>query len=150
MAKKNAGAIVQDFDRSNLVPGKFVAAVDLFEGDLVGITATTGLIGYADADVGSLLENAIGVITQDVLAGGVCSIVDRCTVKGLSGFAPGARLFLSATPGTYTETAPATAGHSQQCVGYVVSASVVHVRIQPVLVMGQSSGNSTVAFATTA
>lgn len=151
MAKANTGAVVCDFGRSDLVPGNFVAAAAMYEGDLVGITATTGLVDLASADAGSLLENAIGVLTQDVAVGAVCSIVDRCTIKGVASMTVGARVWLSEDPpGSFTATRPTTDGSSTQFVGYAINATTVRIRVMPVLLMHQTSAASTVAFATTA
>jgi hypothetical protein len=151
MAKANTGAVVCDFGRSDIVPGRFIAAAGMYEGDLVGITATTGLVNLASADAGSLLENAVGVLTQDVLTGAICSIVDRCTIKGVSSMTVGARVWLSEDPpGSFTATRPTTAGSSAQCVGYAIDATTVRIRVMPVLLMQQDTNPSTVAFATTA
>lgn len=104
-------------------------------GDAVYIAAD-GDWELADANVSAAIAAARGVLVEvpfKTPGGVVCADQDPITVVthgpvgGFSGLTPGELLYLSATAGQLTHTAPTGAGNWQQCMGYALSATVAYI-----------------------
>jgi hypothetical protein len=142
MPAANTGARLVGYERTSAIEG-LIAAVAMFAGDLVSIVASSGLVNLADKASGTAEQSwAIGVLTQDVAAGGVCSIATQGTIMGLSSKTVGKRQLLG-TSGALTETVPTTAGDTYQCVGFAINATTVRFNITPP-VFENASGTTTV------
>ena len=108
-------------------------------GDVVCISGTDGKIYKADAD-DSAKRPAIGVVGKGGLALSIVEVVTNGIIGGQTSATPGARLYLSATAGAITATAPTNA----QPLGFVMpgvigSTGSTTYNIQPQIV-GSNGG----------
>ncbi|MEO0132746.1 MAG: hypothetical protein ABIK73_07455 [candidate division WOR-3 bacterium] len=99
-----------------------VAGESLSAGNLVYI-GSDGKAYKADASGANQSKIAIGFVTSSFAANDDATVYTEGVISGLSGLTPGGRYFLTATPGTFSSTAPTTAGHAWQPVGYAINAT---------------------------
>jgi hypothetical protein len=100
-----------------------LASENLSAGNVVEIynNAGTANVRKADASNGRLAK---GFVLSSVTSGQNATVYLEGTVTGLTGLTAGAKLFLSATTaGAVTSTAPTTASHYVQQVGFAISTS---------------------------
>jgi len=107
-----------------------LAAETLAVGDLVNLSAA-GTWELADADGAAGLRIATGVCTMAAVVTGITEVCSRAIIGGGTGLTVGAPLYLSATAGAPTETAPTGAFHTIQCVGYNLNATTQVFNIAP-------------------
>jgi len=103
----------QKFERFSATAGETLSI-----GDVVCIKNADGLAWKADAD-SSTLRPAVGVIGKGGAANATVEIVPSGILTGQTELSEGYRLFLSATAGAMTTTAPTNA----QIVGFVLPAA---------------------------
>ncbi len=121
---------VVNYEKTSAIDG-LIAAADMNAGDLVGLRSDTGKVDLASvSNALASLKVCIGVLTQDVLAGNVCSIATIGTITGLkaadmSGIYAGAKLYLGATAGKYGVAAPTTDTHALQAIGFALDGTSV-------------------------
>lgn len=100
-----------------------VAGENLSAGNLVEVynNAGTSTVRKADASNGRLAK---GFVLAAVTSGQQATVYFEGTITGLTGLVPGDKVFLSAsTAGAATATAPTTAGHYVQQVGFAITSS---------------------------
>lgn len=102
-----------------------VASETLSAGDIVNVWNDGGTPKIRKADATAEGKEAHGFVLAGVssAASGTVYFDDRIT--GLTSKTPGARQYLSTTPGAMTETPPSTAGNVVQCLGIAYSATAV-------------------------
>lgn len=96
---------------------------NLVASDIVNIHDSTGAkVRKADAS-GGVAKMGVGFILTSVTSPAAALVYKEGTITGLSGLTIGARYYLSTTAGLITTTAPTTAGHIVQYIGYAISAT---------------------------
>lgn len=110
-------------DTKDIVTSEALAA-----GDFVNIHN----VGGARARKADAATNkpAVGFVLAAFGSGATATVYFEGTNNQVSGKTPGAAQFLSATPGTSTETAPSTATHIVQNLGVAVSATEINFEPQ--------------------
>lgn len=105
-----------------------VASEALAAGDLVNIHSSTGAkVRKADATTAG--KEAHGFVLASVASAGNATVYpEENVISGLTGLTPGTRMFLSATAGLNTATAPATTGQVVQDIGVALSATEILFR----------------------
>lgn len=104
------------------------ASENLAAGDFVNVHNSGGArVRKADAATN---KPAKGFVLAAVTSGNMAAVYFEGTNNQVSGKTPGAVQFLSATPGTSTETAPTTATHLVQDLGVAVSATEINFEPQ--------------------
>lgn len=99
------------------------ASEALAAGDFVNIHNSGGArVRKADAATG---KRADGFVLAAVASGANATVYLEGTNTQVSGKTPGALQFISATPGTTTETAPTTSTHIVQVLGVALSATEI-------------------------
>jgi hypothetical protein len=104
------------------------ASENLSAGDLVNIHDVTGArIRKADATTAG--KEAHGFVLAAVTSGTNGTVYpEENVLSGLAGLIPGARQFLSTTPGARTSVAPSAAGNVAQIIGVALSATEIMFR----------------------
>lgn len=108
-----------------------LAAENLSAGNVVEVfnNAGTPNVRKADASNGRLAK---GFVLGSVTSGQNATVYFEGTVTGLTGLTPGDKLFLSASSaGAVTATAPTTANHYVQPVGYAITTTTFSFSVQP-------------------
>lgn len=119
-------------DTSVLPPGigtdtaSVVASEALAAGDFVNIWDNAGTANVRKADATTAGKEAIGFVLEAVLSTASATVYFEGRNTQLTGLTPGARQYLSTTPGGRTETAPATAGNVVQHLGAAYSATALN------------------------
>lgn len=108
-------------DTVTAAAGEALAANDLV------YFAAAGTVFKADAT--SPAKAAKGYVLASVLLAGTATVYFDESLPG-SGLTPGTVMFLSATAGLNTATAPTTSGYIAQEIGIATSATNIHVNIQ--------------------
>src|SRR5512145_3314275 len=108
-----------------MLPGADVdiieASENLAAGDLVNVHDSSGpKVRKADA-AGGMAKRTDGDVLASVTSGQNATVYFDGNISGLSSLTPGARYYLSATPGGVTATAPTTAAHLKQFIGKAIS-----------------------------
>lgn len=102
-----------------------VTTGNLAAGDLVNIYDNAGTPTARKADA-SNNRRAHGFVLSAVTSPAAVDVYLEATITGLSGLTAGATMFLSGTTaGLATATAPSTATHIVQEIGYAVSATEI-------------------------
>jgi hypothetical protein len=104
-----------------------VAGEALAAGDFVYFNGS-GQVMKADAD--TIAKAAQGYVIVSVSAAANATVYFDDSNTALSSLTPGAIYYLSATAGTVSTTAPTTAGHIVQEVGFASSATNLRVSIK--------------------
>lgn len=99
----------------------------LSAGNLVYV-GSDGKAYKADASGANQSKIAIGFVTASYAVNANATVYTEGIISGLSGLTSGAKYFLSATPGSFSSTAPTTAGHAWQAVGYAINATTLLFR----------------------
>jgi hypothetical protein len=112
-----------------MLPGADVdiieASENLAAGDLVNVHDSSGpKVRKADA-AGGMAKRADGYVLASVTSGQNATVYFEGNISGLASLTPGARYYLSATPGGATATAPSTASHLKQFIGKAISATEI-------------------------
>lgn len=76
-----------------------------------------------NADATAEGKEADGFVLDSATSGSSAKVFNEGTVTGLSGLTPGARYYLSTTPGQITATAPTGSGNVVQYLGKAISAT---------------------------
>ena len=102
--------------------------VPLAAGDLVNIHSSTGAkVRKADATTAG--KEAHGFVLASVISGGNATVYpEENVISGLTGLTPGTRMFLAATAGLNTATAPSATGQVVQDIGVALSATEILFR----------------------
>lgn len=105
-----------------------VASEALAAGDLVNIHSSTGAkVRKADATTAG--KEAHGFVLASVISGGNATVYpEENVISGLTGLTPGTRMFLAATAGLNTATAPSATGQVVQDIGVALSATEILFR----------------------
>lgn len=98
---------------------------NLAAGDLVNVWNDSGTVKVRKADATAEGKEVTGFVLAGVTSPANATVYFGGQLTGLSGLTPGARQYLSTTPGARTETAPSTAGNVVQCVGIAISATAI-------------------------
>jgi hypothetical protein len=93
---------------------------------LVYVNAS-GEIVLADADTAASNTFALGYTAEEITNTSTGAVYMRmgARMSGFTGLTPGAKVYVSATAGGYTQTAPSGAGQHVYCLGRAISASEV-------------------------
>lgn len=104
------------------------ASENLSAGDLINIHDVSGpRIRKADATAAG--KEAHGFVLGAISSGASGTVYpEENVLSGLTGLTPGARQFLSTTPGARTDTAPSTAGNVAQIIGVALSTTEILFR----------------------
>ena len=112
---------------STLMPAGFgsdsksmTAGEALTAGDLVYINGSGNAL---KADANAIAKAAVGFVLASISNAASGTVYFEGTITGLSGLTPGARYFLSTTPGGITTTAPTGTADIVQQVGFALSAT---------------------------
>lgn len=92
---------------------------------LVNVWNDAGTVKARNADATAEGKEATGFVKAAVASGATAAVYFEGRVSGLSGLTPGARQYLSTTPGQFTAAAPSTAGNVVQWLGDAISATEV-------------------------
>jgi hypothetical protein len=112
------------------------ASEALAAGDFVNIHAVTGQPRIRKASAAAVGTMAHGYVLSAVASGAQGTVFFDEMNSQVTGKAPGATQFLSATnPGQTVETAPSAAGQIAQIVGFAASATAIHVAVQQPIVL---------------
>lgn len=105
-----------------------VASEALAAGDLVNIHSSTGAkVRKADATTAG--KEAHGFVLASVASAGNATVYpEENVISGLTGLTPGTRMFLAATAGLNTATAPSATGQVVQDIGVALSATEILFR----------------------
>jgi hypothetical protein len=97
---------------------------DLSAGNIVNVHDSSGAkVRKADAS-GGVAKMGVGFVLSSVTSPANATVYKEGTITGLSSLTIGARYYLSgSTAGAITTTAPTTAGHIVQYIGYAISAT---------------------------
>lgn len=106
-------------------------------GDVVCIKGSDGKAYLADADDASY-RPAVGVVSKGGSSAATIEITVRGIISGMPEASPGARLFLSGTPGDFVTTAPTNA----QAIGWVMPGTDASSTTYFIDVTVPSSGGS--------
>ena len=109
------------------------ASEDLAAGDFVNIYDNTGAL-CRKADATTAGKEAHGFVLEAVTSGNNATIYFEGSNTQVTGQTPG-RVFLSATAGLATATAPSGSGNVVQRIGIAVSATVVNFQYQVPIVL---------------
>ena len=99
-----------------------VASEALSAGDLINVWNDGGTEKARKADASNNYK-AHGFVQASVSLGQNAEVYVEGINTNLTGLTPGADLYLGATAGETTETAPSTSGHTSQRVGTALSAT---------------------------
>lgn len=100
------------------------ASEALAAGDLVNIYNVTGTLTMRKADATVEGKECSGFVKAAVANAAVGTVFTSGNIlTGLTGLTPGARQYLSTTPGARTETPPAAAGNVVQMLGVAAGAT---------------------------
>lgn len=102
-------------DSKSLTAGEALSA-----GDLVYINGSGQML---KADANAIAKAAVGFVLASVSNGASGTAYFEGTITGLTSLTPGARYFLSTTPGGITTTAPTGTADIVQQVGFALSAT---------------------------
>ena len=102
-----------------------VASESLAANDLVNVWNDSGTPKVRKADATASGKEANGFVLASVSSSATATVYFDDRITGLTSKTPGARQYLSTTPGAMTETAPSTAGNIVQCIGVAYSATAV-------------------------
>ena len=95
---------------------------DLLANDVVYIHLVDVTLTADKADATNATKRAQGYVKAGTTAGDNCTVYLDGELPG-TGFTPGAKYYLTLTPGTVSVTAPSGSGNMVQCVGEAVSAT---------------------------
>lgn len=101
------------------------ASENLTAGQLVNVWNDGGTEKVRRTDATTEGKECVGYVLAGVSSGSPATVFFTDRITGLSGLTPGARQYMSTTPGAMTATPPSTAGNVVQMVGVAVSTSVV-------------------------
>jgi hypothetical protein len=104
-------------------------AANTYAAGEVGYIVSAGTVTKADADAVATASGLMVMATTAIAGGasGVFMIVGEVTATA-HGFTVGSPLFLSATAGALTTTAPSTAGQIVRVAGYATDANTIYFR----------------------
>lgn len=102
-------------DSKTMTAGEALSA-----GDLVYINGSGQAL---KADANAIAKAAVGFVLTSISNGATGTVYFEGTVTGLTSLTPGARYFLSTTPGAITTTAPTGTADIVQQVGFAVSST---------------------------
>lgn len=102
-----------------------VASEALAANDLVNVWNDAGTPKVRKADATAEGKEANGFVLASVSSTANATVYFDDRITGLTSKTPGARQYLSTTPGAMTETPPSTAGNVIQYVGVAYSATAV-------------------------
>lgn len=106
------------------------ASEALAAGDWVNIHNVSGSARVRKADAAASGKEAVGFVLSAVASGANATVYFEGQNTQVTGRTPGARQYLSTTPGVATETPPAAAGNVVQLLGIAVSATAVSSEIE--------------------
>lgn len=110
------------------------AGADLPAGSLVNLYNDAGVGKARLADGSTTGKQADGFVAATILTGATGNLSQTGQITGLSGLTVGSVWLSDTTPGGFTSTAPTTAGHTMQEVGFATSStSVIYSRGEPVV-----------------
>jgi hypothetical protein len=106
-----------------------------FKVTLAGTVIAGDLIGYASGWKRALATTGTAIVSRFValqggVSGDVIEVACEAVVSGFSGGSPGGAVYNeegAGVGGGYTESAPATGGDVNVILGYILSASEVHL-----------------------
>lgn len=102
-----------------------VASEALAANDLVNVWDDGGTPKVRKADATTEGKEAHGFVLAAVSSSASATVYFDDRITGLTSKTPGARQYLSTTPGLMVETAPSAAGNVVQCVGKAYSTTAV-------------------------
>ena len=108
---------------TNAITASFVAGETLLEGECCHLNSSGQMI-KSDATDASKASSMLSLATTDITSGDSGTFL----IKGMfavSGFTPGATLFLSTTAGVLTATSPQVNGNINRVAGYATSATQI-------------------------
>jgi len=97
---------------------------DLLANDVVYLHLVTAVLTADKADATDATKRAQGYVKAGTTAGDDCTVYLDSKLPGTA-LTPGAKYYLTTTPGTVSATAPSASGNMVQCVGEAVSATAI-------------------------
>lgn len=101
------------------------ASEDLADGDFVNIWYDTDTVKARKADASSPGKQADGFVMASVTSGQNATVYLEGTNSHVTGYTGGDSIYLSATPGQGTVTAPSTTGYICQQIGISLSSTEI-------------------------
>lgn len=101
------------------------ASENLTANDLVNIWNDGGTEKVRRADATTVGKECSGYVLAGVSAGSPATVYFTDRITGLSGKTPGARQYLSTTPGAMTQTPPSATGNVVQFIGLAYGTAAV-------------------------
>ena len=107
-----------------------ISSENLTAGNAVNVYNNAGTLNVRKADGAAAGKPADGFVIANVTSPAAATVyLEEATISGLSGFTPGADVFLDVTtPGLITATVPVGAGKVAQLLGKALSATEVLFR----------------------
>lgn len=101
-----------------------VASENLAAGDLISFWDNAGTLNVRKADATAVGKECHGFVLAGFAASASATVyLPGNVLTGLTGLTPGARQYMSTTPGLRTETAPSAVGNVAQAVGIALGAT---------------------------
>lgn len=108
----------------NTVPA--LASESLSAHDIVNLYNNAGTINVRKADATAEGKEANGFVIAAVTSGATATVYTEGNIlSGLTGLTPGARYYLSTTPGQINAAPVSATGNVDQCVGVAASATTL-------------------------
>jgi len=125
----SGGNVTLQIGQEQVFKGVNKSGANVVDGAVVALSGAQGnriSFTLANAGAGPINGKTIGVVTEPILNNGEGYITTSGLIRGLdtSSFTEGDRLWLSTTPGVFTNVKPTAPNHVVQ-VGYVVRAHAV-------------------------
>lgn len=128
---RDASALSDDTYEGDVVTG-YNAGEGLSQWDVVYLSSSSTWL-KADADAAGKFP-AVGVVVATTSNGAAATVLTRGVFRddGGTAWTAGGTLFLSATAGGLTQTAPTTSGHAVHAIGTAITNHRVQVNVGPV------------------
>jgi hypothetical protein len=98
---------------------------NLAAGDLVNLYDAAGTITARKADATAEGKECHGFVLAGTTSPAAATVYFEGKITGLSSLTPGARYYMSASPGAATATAPSTSGNVVQAIGTAIGTTII-------------------------
>jgi len=111
------------------------ASENISASELVNVYENAGESNIRKADATSAGKEASGYVLESVTSGQPGTVYFEQIITGLSGLTPGAKYYLSTTPGAITTTPPSGSGNVVQYIGRALSETTLQFQPGPPVVL---------------